>query len=104
MPGCHRNNDARYCGALTIVTNQSTVYVNNELWAVHGDRDTHITGDLIAAYGPKTANVEIENIKVICAPGDHAQTEPVPPYHPPPATWPKQASTDTYVYTGAGGG
>lgn len=25
--GAHRNNDARVCGALTVVTNQSTVFV-----------------------------------------------------------------------------
>lgn len=102
MPGCHRNGDSRFCGAKTVVAGQSTVYVNNQLWAVHGDPDTHVTGGLIAFYGPK--NVEIENIKIICAPGDHAQTEPIPPFHAPPATWPSGHSPDTYVYSGAGGG
>lgn len=102
MPGCHRNGDSRYCGAATVVVGQSTVYVNNELWAVHGDPDTHVTGALIAVYSDKS--VFVENKNIICAPGDHAETEPVPPFHAPPATWPKGHSADTFVYGGSGGG
>lgn len=102
MPGCHRNDDSRYCGAATIVTHQTKVRVNNQLWAVNGDLDTHKTGPLIAVY--PTLTVRIENILIICAPGDHAGDEPYPPFHAAPATWPSTASTDTWVYAGASGG
>ena len=45
MPGAHRDRDRRFCGAKTIVTGQSSVLVNNKLWAVEGDRDTNNTND-----------------------------------------------------------
>lgn len=102
MPGCHRNGDSRYCGAATIVSGQSTVFVNNRLWAVNGDPDTHDGAPLEAVYPSK--NVYIQNILVICAPGDHAGAEPIPPFHGPPATWPAGHSDNTYVYSGGGGG
>lgn len=49
MPGVHRNNDPRICGATTIVSGQSNVYANGELVAVDGDENTHGGGGLIAA-------------------------------------------------------
>lgn len=48
MPAAHRDTDARICGATTIVTGQSTVYVNGLLWAVDGDPNTDGGGNLIA--------------------------------------------------------
>lgn len=99
MPGVHRDTDSRFCAAATIVTHQNNVYVNNLLWAVEGDLDTHCNqGALIAAYGAQ--NVYINNIKVICAVGDKA----APDYlgcvilHPTGPTNPKGHSTDTWVY------
>jgi hypothetical protein len=56
MPGAHRNNDGRICGATTTVVGQSTVFANGELIAVDGDPNTHGGGGLIAA----NANVYIE--------------------------------------------
>lgn len=46
---CHRNNDSRACGAVTVVTGQDFVRVNGELWAVHGDPNNHGSGNLIAS-------------------------------------------------------
>ena len=54
MPGIHRNNDARVCGARTIAQGQSTVYINGELAAVEGDPNTHGGGELIASVNPGT--------------------------------------------------
>lgn len=97
MPGCHRNGDSRFCGADTIVQNQSTVFVNNKLWAVEGDPEHHGEGRLIAVYGAK--NVYINNKLVICAVGDKAGGDLAG--HPAPPTDPSQASGDTYVYENA---
>lgn len=47
----HRNNDPRVCGAVTVVQNQSTVYVNGELWAVRGSFNSHGNGGLINSTG-----------------------------------------------------
>ncbi len=48
MPAVHRNSDLRICGATTIVTGQSTVFVNNKLASVHDDPNSHTDGELIA--------------------------------------------------------
>jgi uncharacterized Zn-binding protein involved in type VI secretion len=57
----HRNGDARVCGATTVVVNQSNVYANNELIAVHGDPNSHGGGALIAG----SRNVFVNNIAVV---------------------------------------
>jgi hypothetical protein len=100
MPGAHRENDSRFCGAKTQVVGQSTVFVNNELWAVENDVCTHGNGQLIAAYGAK--NIFVENKLVICAVGDKAA--PDNQEHPAPPTDPQTASTDTILYEGGTGG
>lgn len=107
MPGAHRDGDSRFCGATTIVTGQSSVFVNNKLWAVEGDRDTHcFEGELIPIYGKK--NVYIENKLVTCAIGDAAAGDKphCNPFldHPGPATWPRGKSDNVKVYDGARGG
>lgn len=104
MPGVHRDNDDRFCGALTIVTGQSTVFVNNKLWAVVGDLDTHCNeGALIASYGPK--NVFINGKNVICAVGDTAASDnSCETLHPSGDTNPKGHSMDVIVYGGGAGG
>lgn len=70
MPGAHRHGDNRFCSATTEVTNQSTVFVEDKLWAVQGDKNTHERGDLVAKYGG--LNVYNEDILVIVAVGDEA--------------------------------
>lgn len=105
MPGAHRDTDSRFCGATTKVTGQSTVKVNNLLWAVEGDLDDHCDqGALIASYGAK--NVYIEGKLVICAMGDSAASdkEGCEVEHPPSATKPKGHSNDVVVYGGGAGG
>lgn len=99
MPGCHLDTQKRFCDAQTIVLLQNNVYVNNLLWAVHGDIDTHCNqGALVAIYGAR--NVWINNIRVICAVGDSAQPDYFGCfiYHPPAITRPREHSTDTWVY------
>lgn len=100
MPGAHREGDKRFCGASTIVTHQNSVYVNDRLWAVHGDPESHGAGNLKAIYGPK--NVYINGIRVICAVGDAAERDNFG--HPAPPTAPLEHSTDVIVYGGGSGG
>lgn len=49
MPAAHRHGDSRTCGATTIVSGQSSVYVNGQLWAVEGDQNSHGSGALQAS-------------------------------------------------------
>ena len=49
MPEIRRHGDSRACGATTVVTGQSTVYVGSQLVAVNGDANTDGNGDLVAA-------------------------------------------------------
>lgn len=61
MPEAHRHDDKRQCDATTIVTGQSTVFVNGKLWAVEGDKNSHGEGGLI----PTETTVKIEGKPVI---------------------------------------
>lgn len=104
MPGAHRDTDKRFCDAKTIVTGQSTVYVNGLLWAVEGDLDDHCNqGALQAVYGSKSIYIEGKNI--ICAVGDIAAPDKEDCFivHPTGATNPKGKSPNVSVYGGAAG-
>lgn len=68
MAQVHRHSDARICGASTIVVGNQTVFVNGLLWAVEGDPNDHLVGNLIAT-NPRT--VFVQGINVIIQ-GDHA--------------------------------
>lgn len=99
--GVHRDTDSRACGATTIVIGQSTVYVNNLLWAVEGDIDTHCDpkGPLKAVYG--AMNIYIENKKIIV--GEGADSFSAIDYQPPlcivpHAPNPVGTSPDTFAY------
>jgi hypothetical protein len=94
MPGAHRADDLRFCTAYTIVENQTTVFVNNKLWAVEGDPNSHGEGRLYAFFGAK--NIYVENILIICAPGDKASEDEEG--HMPSLVDPSTASSDTIVY------
>lgn len=94
MPGAHRNDDKRFCDATTIVQEQSTVYINNKLAAVEGDKDSHNEGQLEAFYGKK--NIYINNKLVITAEGDRASPDGT---HLPPESYPKESSSDVFYYT-----
>jgi hypothetical protein len=43
----HLHGHLRECGAKTVVINQTTVFVNNRLWAVKGDPNDHQEGKLV---------------------------------------------------------
>lgn len=102
MPkGAHRHSDTRACGATTIVIGQSTVYVNNLLWAVEGDIDTHCApkGPLLPVYGAK--NIYIEGKKIIV--GEGADSFSAIDFEPPLCLVPHSptpvgASPDTFAY------
>lgn len=70
MPAAHRQDDSRACGATTIVSGQATVFVNNKLWAVAGDPNTHGSGALIASG----STVRINN-KLVIINGDSASPD-----------------------------
>ena len=100
MPKAHRNDDARFCGATTIVQGQSTVFVNNKLWAVEGDPNSHVHGELVCIYSKK--NIFIENKHAIVAIGDIAEPDgpdaPMFPIHPYPPTDPLEGSDNVIAY------
>lgn len=96
MPAAHRNGDSRICGATTVVVGQSTVYVNDQLWAVQGDIDTHGAGGLI----PSGSTVFVEDKPVIVHAPDSANPDslciPIGEPHCNPMT--AQGSGDTNAY------
>jgi uncharacterized Zn-binding protein involved in type VI secretion len=86
MPAVHRQDDSRICEATTIVTGQSSVFVNGKLWSVDGDPNTHINGQLIASG----TTVKINN-KLVIVVGDNAAPDDLcelvgPPHCNPFAT------------------
>jgi uncharacterized Zn-binding protein involved in type VI secretion len=70
MAGAHRQTDSRVCGATTVVTGQSTVFVEGLLWAVDGYPNTDGAGGLI----PSGSTVSI-NGKLVIINGDHASAD-----------------------------
>ena len=70
----HRNDDARSCGASTVVQNQSTVFCNEKLWAVKDTVNSHGSGGLINSG----STVFVEGIEVIIK-GDSAQPDDLCP-------------------------
>lgn len=82
----HRNTDSRSCGASTVSAQSKNVYVNNLLWSINGDPNSHGGGNLIAA----TNQVFIGGIMVVNI-GDSASPDslcPIPggPHCAPAAT------------------
>jgi hypothetical protein len=104
MPPVHLDQMLRYCGALTQVTGQSTVFMNGKLAAVEGDKDTHNDGgDLIQQYGP--GNIFIGGKKLIVAMGDRAAPDSQGlVQHPFSPTDPAQGSSSVFAYGGKAGG
>jgi len=70
MPGVHRQDDLRTCGATTIVSGQSTVTVEGKLIAVQGDLNSHGGGALIAGR----SDVTIGGIPIIVV-GNNASAD-----------------------------
>ena len=93
MPLAHRHGDARVCGATTVVTGQSTVTINGQLWAVEGDPNTHLEGGLIASGSTVTINGK----KVIVNQPDQAVADTIGfPPHDNPMTAGSCASVSCY--------
>lgn len=97
MPGAHRHNDKRFCGATTVAVDRK-VYVNGRVWAVEDDENSHGGGGLISVYG---STVRIGGKRVICAVGDKARGDDA--LHPIPPTDPSTSSKNVYVYEGKDG-
>ena len=90
----HRDTDSRVCGATTTSQQGKQVYVNNLLWAIDGDPNSHGGGSLIAA----TNSVYIGGVAVVNT-GDHASADslcaPVGPPHCDPVA--SQGSLNVFV-------
>lgn len=105
MPPCHRITDFRACTATTITGKQQTVFVNNLLWCIVGDIDSHCNpqSPLVAVYPPR--NVFIGKINVICALGDLGSFDKgvtCAEFHDPWDSRPVTGSPNTFVYAGSG--
>lgn len=97
MPQSHRDTDLRACTAQTTVVGQSTVYVNNLLWAVEYDLDTHC-----APKGPlkptlRTVFVENKNV-IVVGDGFHAIDLQPPICVVPHQPFAASGSPNTYTY------
>ena len=95
MVAVHRNNDARQCGALTVVTGQSTVFVNGQLAAVENDQNNHLDGQLVQVTGGQNVYVEGKRLITISD-----QALPDDAGHTPPLTYPAQGSDNVVAYEG----
>lgn len=93
MPAIHRQDDLRTCGATTIATGQSTVYVEGKLIAVQGDNNTDGGGALIAGR----SDVTIGNIPIIVV-GDSASPDSLCPIPGGPHCAPAAASGSGTVF------
>jgi uncharacterized Zn-binding protein involved in type VI secretion len=61
MAAVHRHEDARACGATTVVSGNTTVYANSKLIAINGNINSHGAGALTAGSN----NVFIGGIAVV---------------------------------------
>ena len=81
MAAVHRHGDNRSCGATTVVSGQSTVYVEGQLFSVDGDPNSHGSGALIASG----STVKINNKPIIIV-GDNASSDTLGHTNPSAAT------------------
>jgi hypothetical protein len=89
----HRHGDNRACGATTVVEGQSSLYVNNKLWAVDNDPNTHSNGNL----KPSGSSLYINNKLVIVHRPDIAKSADQQD-HDPVQTQTAEGSGDTFAY------
>ena len=101
MPGVHRDEDARYCGASTEVEGQSTIFANGKLISVDGDPNSHEEGRNKPVYGAR--NVYLEGKLIICAVGDSVYGIDLR-LHPEGPANPSGHSYNVIVYGGGAGG
>lgn len=96
MAYCHRDGDARSCGASTIVTGQDFVFVDGHLWSVDGDENTDGGGSLFAAG---STSVKINGLKVILA-GDLSAPDSLCPIPGGPHCAPDAVGFDDLINVG----
>lgn len=95
MPASHTDGMLRICGATTVVSGQSTVYVNGLLQSVAGDPNNHGDGALI----PSVSTVFVCGILPIVNAPDHATMDLlIFPPHDDPFT--NQGSSDVFIEGG----
>lgn len=92
MPPAHTHGMLRKCGATTVVTGQSFVHIDGQLWAVENDKNTHLHGELIAS----NSGIYINGKRVIAHTPDHAQPDDAG--HINPETDTDEGSGFVFVY------
>lgn len=92
MPDVHLNGQLRVCGAHTVVQEQSSVTVDGELWAVHGDPNSHGAGLLITS----TFDITIEGKGIIAHKPDLATMDNL--LHDPALTQTAEGYAGVTVY------
>lgn len=83
MAFAHRQDDARVCGATTVVEGQDFLTIEGKLWAVDGDPNSHGGGALRTTHDWLTING-----RGVIVVADHAAPDalcPVPPHCDPVA-------------------
>lgn len=93
--GAHIHGHKRICGASTTVENQSTVYVNSQLWAVKDTTNSDGNGQLINSSG---STVIIENKPVIVHGPDHAHPDNKCPLDKHCDPYTAEGSDNVYAY------
>ena len=97
MPAAHVNGQFRSCGATTVVEGQENVWVNDELWAVEEDPNSHGGGGLISETEP--LEVFINDMKVINNTPDGAYPDSAGHVYPSTA----EGSENVFAGLGEGG-
>lgn len=103
MPGLHLDQMARFCGALTNVTGQSSFFVNNKLVAVEGDKNTHNNLGNLISQSPGTFIIAGKKAIVSMMDGSAPDQEGIIT-HVTNLPTPQQGATDFSVYGGSFGG
>lgn len=93
MTQAHTHGQLRSCGATTIVSGQSTVRVNGQLWAVEGDQNTHTDGHLHAVNGT-TVRINGKHVITVNDPANDSDGAG----HSPIETKASQGSTTVNAY------
>jgi uncharacterized Zn-binding protein involved in type VI secretion len=89
----HRNGDARACGASTVVVGQDFVFIDDQLWAVLDDPDSHGDGGLI-----NSQDFVFINDKPIILVGDSANPDDLCPIDMGPHCQPSAVSGSPTVF------
>ena len=103
MPGAHCNTHSRFCGASTVVTNQSTFFINGLKAAVEGDLNTHSNLGALVSQSPGTFFIEGKKMIVAMLDGSQPDQEGIIT-HVTNLPTPKGKSSNFSAYGGNTGG